>query len=74
MTVDVPILLKSDDLKTVPEVLSVIFQSLPAHAGDFIKWIAEVRRQDEDGSSLSNEEKARIAAKVSCQFTIIIFF
>ncbi|XP_039128728.1 glutathione gamma-glutamylcysteinyltransferase 1-like isoform X1 [Dioscorea cayenensis subsp. rotundata] len=63
LTVDVPILLKSDDLKTVPEVLSVIFQSLPAHAGDFIKWIAEVRRQDEDGSSLSNEEKARIAAK-----------
>lgn len=63
LTVDVPVLLKSDDLKSVPEVLSVIFESLPAHAGDFIKWIAEVRRQEEDGSSLSKEEKARIAAK-----------
>ncbi|KAJ0963725.1 hypothetical protein J5N97_028847 [Dioscorea zingiberensis] len=63
LTEDVPNLLKSDDLKSVPEVLSLIFESLPANAGEFIKWIAEVRRQEENGSSLSKEEKARIAVK-----------
>ncbi|XP_008789410.2 glutathione gamma-glutamylcysteinyltransferase 1-like isoform X1 [Phoenix dactylifera] len=60
---DVPILLKSEDLSSVPEVLLLLFKSLPANAGDFIKWIAEVRRQEEDGSSLSKEEEERLAAK-----------
>ncbi|KAG1359741.1 glutathione gamma-glutamylcysteinyltransferase 1 [Cocos nucifera] len=60
---DVPILLKSEGLSSVPEVLFLLFKSLPANAGDFIKWVAEVRRQEEDGSILSKEEEERLAAK-----------
>nr|XP_010935936.1 glutathione gamma-glutamylcysteinyltransferase 1 isoform X1 [Elaeis guineensis] len=60
---DVPILLKSEGLQTVPEVLNIIFKSLPANAGDFIKWVAEVRRQEEDEPRLSMEEKERLAVK-----------
>lgn len=60
---DVPVLLKSGTLNNVPEVLSLIFKSLPANAGDFIKWVAEVRRQEENGSCLSKEEKGRLAVK-----------
>ncbi|RWW74836.1 hypothetical protein BHE74_00017202 [Ensete ventricosum] len=60
---DVPILLKSEDLKDVREVLSLLLTSLPACAGNFIKWVAEVRRQEEEGSNLSKEEKDRLAVK-----------
>lgn len=60
---DVPVLLKSGTLNSVPDVLSLILKSLPANAGDFIKWVAEVRRQEENGSSLSKEEKGRLAVK-----------
>lgn len=62
---EVPILLKSETLDTVPAVLSLFIKSLPSSAGDFIKWVAEVRRQEEGGATLSNEEKARLALKVS---------
>lgn len=65
---DVPILLKSEDLKNVHEVLSLLLMSLPACAGNFIKWVAEVRRQEEEGSSLSKEEKDRLAVKVLLLF------
>ncbi|XP_010905811.1 glutathione gamma-glutamylcysteinyltransferase 1 isoform X2 [Elaeis guineensis] len=60
---DVPILLKSEGVSSVPEVLFLLFKSLPASVGDFIKWVAEVRRQEEDGSILSKEEEERLAAK-----------
>ncbi|KAG6515981.1 glutathione gamma-glutamylcysteinyltransferase 1-like isoform X1 [Zingiber officinale] len=60
---DVPILLKSEDLKSASQVLDCVLKSLPACAGDFIKQILEVRRQEEDGSTLSNEEKERHALK-----------
>lgn len=65
---DVPILLKSEGLHTIPEVLNIIFNSLPANAGDFIKWVAEVRRLEEDGPRLSMEEKERLAVKVFLLF------
>lgn len=63
---DLPILLKSESLHSVTDVLSLIFESLPTNAENFIKWMAEVRRKEEgrDGSVLSEEEKARLAAKV----------
>ncbi|KAJ8478384.1 hypothetical protein OPV22_022111 [Ensete ventricosum] len=60
---EVPILLKSEDLKSVPQVLSLLLKSFSACAGYFIKWVAEVRQQDENGSSFSNEDKGRLAAK-----------
>ncbi|XP_020539212.1 glutathione gamma-glutamylcysteinyltransferase 1 isoform X2 [Jatropha curcas] len=60
---DVPLLLKSEDLKDVHALLSVIFSSLPSDFGEFIKWVAEVRRQDDGGKSLSQEEKGRLAVK-----------
>ena len=61
---DVPLLLKSEDLKDTQDVLTVIFASLPLNYSDFIKWIAEVRRTEDSGQSLSPEEKARLALKV----------
>lgn len=64
MIEDVPVLLKSDDIKSVQDVLTVLFTSLPTNIGEFVKWVAEVRRQEEGGSKLSEEEKARLAVKV----------
>lgn len=60
---DVPFLLKSEDVKDIHKVLSVIFTSLPSNFEEFIKWVAEIRRQ-EDGGSISEEEKTRLAVKV----------
>ncbi|XP_043707591.1 glutathione gamma-glutamylcysteinyltransferase 1-like isoform X2 [Telopea speciosissima] len=60
---DVSVLLKSKDIKDVQKLLSVVFTSLPANFGEFIKWVAEVRRQEDGGSSLSTEEKERLAVK-----------
>ncbi|KAF8394250.1 hypothetical protein HHK36_020457 [Tetracentron sinense] len=60
---DVPLLLKSEDVKDIQKVLSVVFTSLPTNFGEFIKWVAEVRRQEDGGSSLSKEEKGRLAVK-----------
>ena len=61
---DVPMLLRSEGLNSIPDALSLIFKSVLANAADFIKWVAEVRRREEDGSGLSKEEKGRLAIKV----------
>ncbi|KAF5183794.1 Glutathione gamma-glutamylcysteinyltransferase [Thalictrum thalictroides] len=60
---DVPSLLKSEDVNDVEKVLSVVFTSLPTNFTEFIKWVAEVRRQ-EDGA-LSKKEKGRLSVKMS---------
>ncbi|KAF7818450.1 glutathione gamma-glutamylcysteinyltransferase 1 [Senna tora] len=60
---DVPHLLKSDDVKDVHKVLSVVVTSLPSNFGEFIKWVAEIRRREDGGPSLSAEEKARLSIK-----------
>ncbi|CAN0885857.1 Glutathione gamma-glutamylcysteinyltransferase 1 [Linum grandiflorum] len=59
---EVPVLLKSKDLTDIDKVLQVVFLSLSSNFGDFIKWIAEVRRR-EDGENISQEEKGRLAMK-----------
>lgn len=61
---DVPLLLKSEAVKDVQEVLSAVFKSPPADLREFIKWIAEVRRQEDGSLVLSEEEKGRLAVKV----------
>lgn len=61
---DVPNLVKTDDLKDVHKVLSVVFSSLPSHFGEFIKWIAEVRRREDGDQNLSLEENGRLSLKV----------
>lgn len=61
---DMPLLLKSKDLKDIQKVLSVVFTSLPSKFEEFIKWIAEVRIREDGGQSLSSEEKARLVIKV----------
>lgn len=61
---DVPLLLKSEDAKDIHQVLSIIVASLPANFEEFIKWVAEIRRREDSGPSLSTEEKARLAVKV----------
>lgn len=61
---DVPLLLKSEDAKDIHQVISIIVASLPSNFEEFIKWIAEIRRREDGGPSLSAEEKARLAIKV----------
>ncbi|XP_031123658.1 glutathione gamma-glutamylcysteinyltransferase 1-like [Ipomoea triloba] len=63
LTEDVPLLLSSDNVKDIKDVLSTVFASLPSNFSEFIKWVAEIRRQEEGGKSLSEEEKGRLAAK-----------
>ncbi|XWS76223.1 hypothetical protein CRYUN_Cryun01aG0157100 [Craigia yunnanensis] len=63
LTEDVPLLLTSENLKNVDDVLCVVIKSAPPSLRDFIKWIAEVRRQDDDSTILSEEEKGRLALK-----------
>ena len=62
---DVPLRLETENPETVTQVLSVTFSSLPASAGEFVKWVAEVKRREENGAKLSAEEKERLSAKVS---------
>lgn len=52
---DVPDLLKDESVDNVPALLSRLVKSLPANAGNLIKWVIEVRRQEEGGSSPSKE-------------------
>lgn len=61
---DVPVLLSSVEVEDIKDVLSIVFKSLPSKFEEFIKWIAEVRRQEDDGQSLSQEEKGRLTVKV----------
>ncbi|CAJ2641211.1 glutathione gamma-glutamylcysteinyltransferase 1-like [Trifolium pratense] len=60
---DVPFLLKSEDVKDISKVISIIVTSLPSTFEEFIKWVAEIRRQEDGGSSLSEEEKAQVVVK-----------
>lgn len=64
LTEDLPLLLTTKNLKNVNDVLCVVFRSAPSSLRDFIKWIAEVRRQDYGSTVLSEEEKGRVALKV----------
>ncbi|KAL6564660.1 Glutathione gamma-glutamylcysteinyltransferase 1 [Orobanche minor] len=57
---DVPCLLKSEDVKDICKVLSVIVTSLPSNFEEFIKWI---RRQEDGVPSLSEEEKTQAVVK-----------
>ncbi|KAH9603077.1 hypothetical protein KSS87_009455 [Heliosperma pusillum] len=60
---DVPLLLKSENVKDIEDAISVVCMSLPSNFRDFIKWVAEVRRREDDGQSLSQEEIQRLALK-----------
>lgn len=64
---DVPVLLGSRNVKDVKDVLSIVFNSLPSKFLEFIKWVAEVRRREDAGQTLSPEEKERLGVKVSCK-------
>ncbi|KAG2719252.1 hypothetical protein I3843_03G250300 [Carya illinoinensis] len=63
LTENVPSLLKLEDLKDVQKVLSIIFNSPPSDLREFVKWIAEVRRQEDGSVALSEAEKGRVAIK-----------
>ncbi|KAA8543397.1 hypothetical protein F0562_021108 [Nyssa sinensis] len=60
---DVPLLLKLEEIKDVQDVLSTVITSFPSNFREFIKWVAEVRRQDEGSAILSEEEKGRLCLK-----------
>ncbi|KAK3193494.1 hypothetical protein Dsin_024804 [Dipteronia sinensis] len=60
LTEDVPHRLKLDNLKDVENVLSVVFKTAAYDLKEFIKWVAEVRRQEDVCVILSEEEKGRL--------------
>ncbi|KAA8543396.1 hypothetical protein F0562_021109 [Nyssa sinensis] len=60
---DVPLLLNSEDVKDIKHVISIVLSSLPSNFAEFIKWVAEVRRHEDGGQSLSQEEKGRLSVK-----------
>lgn len=62
-----------EDVKDVREVLSLVFRSPPADLREFIKWVAEVRRQEDGSLILSEEEKGRLALKVCYTFFQFLF-
>lgn len=57
-------LLSSDNMQNVENVLATVFTSLPADFAEFIKWVAEIRREEDSNQSLSEEEKGRLGIKV----------
>lgn len=63
LTDGVPSLLSSNNVKDVKDVLSTVLESLPSNFTEFIKWVAEIRRQEEGAKSLSDEEKGRLTLK-----------
>lgn len=73
---DVPLLLKSDNVKDIHAVISVVFTSLPSNFEEFIKWVAEVRRREDGDQSLSPEEQARLVVKVfvTLDFHLYLFY
>lgn len=62
---DVPVLLSSDNMQNVKNVLASVFMSLPADFAEFIKWVAEIRREEDNSQTLSEEEKGRLRIKVN---------
>lgn len=60
---EVPVLLSSYNVKDIKDVLSTVFSSLPSNFSEFIKWVVEVRRQEDGTQKLSEEEKGRLAVK-----------
>ncbi|XP_057252218.1 glutathione gamma-glutamylcysteinyltransferase 1 isoform X3 [Beta vulgaris subsp. vulgaris] len=60
---DVPLLLKSENVKDIEGAITVVCMSLPSNFRDFIMWVAEIRRHEDDGQSLSPEEMRRLAMK-----------
>ncbi|KAL2321067.1 hypothetical protein Fmac_030036 [Flemingia macrophylla] len=60
---DVPILLKSKDMKDIHQVLSSIVTSLPPNFKEFIQWVARNRRQEDADASISADKKARLTIK-----------
>ncbi|XVF81019.1 hypothetical protein PTKIN_Ptkin15bG0122800 [Pterospermum kingtungense] len=60
---DVPLLFASENLKNVNDALCVVLKSAPPGLLDIIKWIVEVRREDDSNTILSDEEKRRLVLK-----------
>lgn len=64
LTEEIPQLLKTEDVKDVRELLSVVFKMPPPNLRQFIKWVAEVREKEDGNVKLNAEERGRLAVKV----------
>lgn len=73
LTEEVPLLLKTENVKSVEELLSVVFKFPPQNLKNFIKWVAEVREQEDGNVKLNAEEKGRLAVKVLLNFFLLLF-
>jgi len=69
---DVPHLLKSKDVKDINGILSILLASPPPGFGKFIQWVAEVKKEQDGGIGISEEEKQkqRLASRVWCSMFI----
>ncbi|KAJ3672150.1 hypothetical protein LUZ60_006871 [Juncus effusus] len=64
LTDDVPKLSASENIKNIQELISELFKALPESAGEFIKWVVEVRRKEEgEFEGLNTEEEERLSLK-----------
>ena len=61
--------MRSEDGKDIVGAISVVCISLPSNFREFIKWVAEVRRHEDDDLGLSQEEMRRLMLKV-CSYNL----
>lgn len=57
-------LLSSNNVKDVKYIISTVLTALPPDFAEFIKWVAEFRRQEDGTQGVSQEEKVRLSIKV----------
>ncbi|CAA2952147.1 glutathione gamma-glutamylcysteinyltransferase 1-like isoform X1 [Olea europaea subsp. europaea] len=60
---EVPMLLSSNNVKDVKYIISTVLTALPPDFAEFIKWVAEFRRQEDGSQGVSQEEKVRLSIK-----------
>lgn len=58
-------------MKSVQELLSVVFKLPHQNVTHFIKWVAEVREQEDGNVKLNAEERGRLAVKVLLNFFLL---
>ncbi|KAA0061617.1 glutathione gamma-glutamylcysteinyltransferase 3-like [Cucumis melo var. makuwa] len=63
LTEQVPLLLKTENVKSVDELLSVVFKLPLQNLKNFIKWVAEVREREDGNLKLNAVEKGKLSLK-----------
>ncbi|TXG63859.1 hypothetical protein EZV62_010853 [Acer yangbiense] len=73
LTEDVPRKLRSEYVKDVEDLLSLVFKAAPPAIKDFINWVAEVQR-NEDAYTIFTQEKRKLLEEVLKQARVTELF